>query len=154
MIESDRYEDNYPPTPTPRLTHWARVLYQAGILALAGGIALQVFLAGAGALVHPRYWIVHRTFGHYVEYLAIALFLVGVVGRLPWRFQGLNGLMIGLFFMQYVFLYVMPAIGAPLLRALHAVNALGMFWLAVTLRRWAKRWAHEPVRRPIQARAR
>lgn len=44
-----------------------------------------------------------------------------------------------LFVFQYLFLWVLPALGLPALRALHAVNALALFWLAERL---AKRVWH------------
>jgi len=37
----------------------------------------------------------------------------------------------------------MPAVGLPALRALHAVNALAMFWLAVYLTRRAWQLARQ-----------
>jgi len=42
--------------------------------------------------------------------------LVGLGTRLPWRVQGLGGLLYVLMLLQYVFLYLMPQAGLPLLR--------------------------------------
>lgn len=60
------------------------------------------------------------------------MLIVGVIGRLPSRLLALTGLLFMLFVLQYVFLYVLGNItGVPALRALHAVNALLLFWIAV-----------------------
>jgi uncharacterized membrane protein len=46
---------------------------------------------------------------------------------------GFSALTLVLFMLQYVFLWVMPSLGVPVLRALHAVNALALFWLTLYL---------------------
>lgn len=113
--------------------HWVRRLYllAAGLVGVA--IVVQVFLAGAAVLVDPAYWAAHRGMGNTIEFLALALVLIGLGTRLPWRVQGLGGLLYGLMLLQYVFLYLMPQIGLPLLRALHAANALALFSVTVVL---------------------
>ncbi len=68
-----------------------------------------------------------------IQLITYALLIIGVFSRLPWRMHGLNVLAILLFMMQYVFLWVLPQLGLPALRALHAVNALVLFWTAVYL---------------------
>jgi hypothetical protein len=97
------------------------------------GIILQVFFAGASLLVDGSYLITHRIFAHIVELVIFVLLLVGLPTRFSWRIQGLGLLLLLLMFLQYVFLYAVPNTGFPVLRALHAVNALAMFWLALIL---------------------
>lgn len=117
----------------PTWRHWVRRLYLlvAGLVGVV--IVGQVFFAGAAVLVDPTYWTAHRTLGNTIEFVALALVLIGLATRLPWRIQGLGGLLYVLMFLQYLFLYLMPQIGVPILRALHAVNALALFGVAVVL---------------------
>jgi hypothetical protein len=112
---------------------WVRRVYLlvAGLVGVA--IVGQVFFAGAAVLVDPAYWAAHRALGNTVELVALVLVLVGLGTRLPWRVQGLGGLLYVLMLLQYVFLYLMPQIGVPLLRALHAVNALALFSVTAVL---------------------
>lgn len=122
-----------------------RLFYWACAALLAMGVVAQVFLAGATLLAGGGfdYLDVHRSLAHLIELAAIVLMVAGLFTRLPWRVQGLGLLFFLLMFLQYVFLYVMPAVGLPALRALHAVNALAMFWLAVYLTRRAWQLARQ-----------
>ncbi len=103
-------------------------------------VVVQVFFAGAAVLVDPTYWGAHRAFGSTIEVGVIALLLIGLATRLPWRIQALGGTLYVLMFLQYVFLYLMPQIGIPVLRALHAVNALALFSFALVFA--LKVWHH------------
>ncbi|HEY1012989.1 MAG TPA: DUF6220 domain-containing protein [Herpetosiphonaceae bacterium] len=119
----------------------ARQLYLFGNILLAVGVIVQVFWAGAGALAGPANWAAHRSFAHIIEFLAMGLLLIGGVGLVRARIYGLSWLMYGLFTLQYVFLYAVPRLDLPiLLRSLHAVNALAIFWLALLISRQAWRW--------------
>lgn len=110
------------------------------------GIIAQVFLAGAGALVTPAYWANHELLGHLIGTIGITILIVGLFGRLPWRVHGFNVLIYVLYAMQYVFLWVLPDItGLPLLRALHAVNALALFGLSWYLFRHGRMLARQRV---------
>lgn len=120
--------------PVSTVVQWMR----AGYLLVAGlfvaGVVLQVFFAGAGVLVHPRYFALHSSFGHLLELLPLLLLLLSLLARLPWRLVGLNALIYVLFMLQYVFLYALGRVtGVPALRALHAVNALVLFWAGLYL---------------------
>ncbi len=117
----------------PAWQQWVRWFYLGAAVLLAVAIVGQVFFAGAAVLVSPTYWAAHRGMGNTIEFLALALVLVGLGTRLPWRVQGLGGLLYVLMLLQYVFLYLMPQAGLPLLRALHAVNALALFGVACML---------------------
>lgn len=117
-------------------------LILAGLFAV--GIVLQVFFAGLGVLVDPGYFGLHTTFAHLLEPLLLALLVLGVVGRVGWRVFGFNALLLVLFGMQYAFMY---GFQGPL-RALHVVNALALFWLALhlTRRSWRLIRAGQPVK--------
>ncbi len=114
-------------TVVPAWQQWIRWLYLGTAVLVGVAIVGQVFFAGAAVLVNPAYWAAHRGLGNTIEFLALVLVLAGLGTRLSWRVQGLGGLLYVLMLLQYVFLYLMPGIGLPLLRALHAVNALALF---------------------------
>lgn len=116
------------------IVHMSRIIYLLLAGLFAGGIAIQVFLAGAGVLVNPSYFGMHTTFGQILELFPILLLIVGLIARLPWPLLGLTALLFALFMLQYFFLYgVAPATGLVVLRAFHAVNALAMFWATLYL---------------------
>lgn len=122
-----------------------RVVYVIGAALLVLGVAMQVFLAGAALLVSGTYIDTHRTLAHLVELVSMVIIVVGFFTKFPARVQGLGVLFLLLMFMQYVFLYAVPALGIPVLRALHAANALLMFWaaLALTQRTWPLTFGRE-----------
>lgn len=117
----------------PAWQQCVRWLYLGTAVFVGVAIVGQVFFAGAAVLVNPAYWAAHRGLGNTIEFLALALVLVGLGTRLSWRVQGLGGLLYVLMLLQYVFLYLMPGIGLPMLRALHAVNALALFGVTCVL---------------------
>lgn len=123
----------------PGFARVARAVYLVCALLLVTGVTLQVFFAGAAMLVNGTFLELHRTAAHMVELVSMVTVVVGLFTRLPWRVQALGGLFLLLMFSQYIFLYAVPAFGIPSLRALHAVNGLAMFWvaLAMTQRTWA-----------------
>jgi hypothetical protein len=121
----------------PPLTWLARLAYMLGAALFAGCIVLQVFVAGLGALADPAYWGLHRAFGPIIGLIPLALLPVGLVGRLPWRLLGLTALLFPLFVLQFIFLYAPLGLGVMELRALHAVNALVLFWVGAHLTRRA-----------------
>jgi hypothetical protein len=117
-----------------------RGVYLALAVLFTVGVALQVFFAGAGVLVSPQYFAMHANLGHMLELLPLLLIIFGIAGRLSWRLVGLAALTLVLFMMQYMFLYGIGRLtGMPALRALHAVNALALFWLGLhqATRVWA-----------------
>ena len=133
------------------LVQTLRGLYVLLAALFTGGIVLQVFFAGAGVLVSPQYFALHTNVGHMIELLPMLLLIVGLVARLPWRLVGLSALGVVLFMMQYFFLYgIGPITGVAGLRALHAVNALALFWLALSLTQqsWALFRARSRISRP------
>jgi hypothetical protein len=96
-------------------------------------VMAQVFLAGLSIFVGPAGWPRHVEFGHYFGPLSLALLVLALVGRLLRRTVLLTLLLMLLYSLQYVFIEVPPQIGLPELSALHPVNALLIFWLALSL---------------------
>jgi mono/diheme cytochrome c family protein len=148
-----------PPSPTePQralpIARQARIVYSCLTWLFALGVVLQVFFAGLGALVDPSYFGWHTSFARVLELLILLMLVAGAVGRVGWGNFGLTMLIFILFVLQYTFIY--NAQGPA--RALHVVNALGLFWLTVHLgqRSWqlrrASRTASSTRKPPSQAR--
>lgn len=125
--------------PVHRYIHWLRTVYVLIAWLLVGCIVTQVFLAGLNVFLQPRYWALHIQFGHIVGLIVIVLLLLGVAARLPRRMHALALLMVLLIAFQYNARRLAALFGVPELAALHAVNALILFWCAATLSRWARR---------------
>jgi mercuric ion transport protein len=98
-------------------------------------VLLQVFLAGVSIFVSSSWWEVHKRFGESFGYLTILLLLLAIVGRAKRSVIWLTVLLVVLYGLQYTFIELPGRLGVPLLSALHPVNALIIFWLAVTLGR-------------------
>ncbi|GIV82055.1 MAG: hypothetical protein KatS3mg051_1807 [Anaerolineae bacterium] len=123
-----------------------RWLYLLLALLIAVGVVVQVFFAGAAVLADPALWGAHRAFSGVIAVAILALLPIGLFTGLPWRVQ-VGGLGLYLLFeLQYVFLHVMPQLGLPLLRGLHAVNALTLFGVALMLVWHAWRSLRRPTR--------
>lgn len=142
---------NQPSPPVPRSTSRSarlfyplRLLYLLLALVFALVIALQVFFAGLGVLVSPSYFAWHVQLGHLLSLPIFALFIVGLLSFIGWRGVLTPVLLFVLYGLQYAFL---EGLTGPL-RALHAVNALLLFWLATQLIRlaWHKVQTLKPSR--------
>ncbi len=103
----------------------------------AVGVTLQVFCIGMVFLAGQGGWLgLHRTVGHSIGFFAILALLSGLFARLPWRLlMGALGLFL-LHGLQYAFL---EASGGSFVRAFHAVDAVLLFWLAMSLAQQARR---------------
>lgn len=119
--------------PISGMARALRSVYLVCAALLTMGVIGQVFFAGAALLVNGTYLEMHRSLAHGIELLAMVTVVIGLFTRLPWRIQTLGVLFLLLMFAQYIFLYAVPALGIPVLRALHAINALAMFWVALNL---------------------
>lgn len=126
----------------PKLTSRTQQVYLLLTGLFAVGVVTQVFLAGLGVLVNPSYFAWHTTFAHLLEALMLGLLVLGMVGRVGWRTYGLSALVFALFMLQYAFMYEFEG---PV-RALHLVNALALFWLAVEIVR--RTWRLVSTTRP------
>lgn len=97
-------------------------------------ILLQVFLAGGGIFASASWWPMHATFGMSISLLPLAFLLLAWLGRLGARTLWLSGLA----FVLVVIQTFLISLGVPMLAALHPVNALVIFGLALwlTYRAW------------------
>ncbi len=104
----------------------------------AACIIVQVFLAGLSTALlgnEPARWSDHTSFGQMIGTLPILLVVFALIGRLPVVTIVLSVAIFFLYGLQYPF--AMADGGA--VAALHAVNALVMFWITVTIAQRAQR---------------
>ena len=107
----------------PRL----RPATRAAAWALVAAVALQVFFAGLAVTGDPTWWPVHAVFGHLVTYVALAAAVLAWLAGAPGRIRTMAWIAFGLVFAQSVFIHLPTA----WLRAIHPVNALAVFALAL-----------------------
>ncbi|MGH2493292.1 MAG: DUF6220 domain-containing protein [Ktedonobacteraceae bacterium] len=107
-----------------------------GLFALA--ILLQVFLAGGGIFAASSWWPMHKVFGMAISLLPLAFLVLAWIGQLGRRSLWLSGLAIVLVVLQSFLVTLSGTLGVPVLAALHPVNALVIFALALwlALRAW------------------
>jgi hypothetical protein len=95
-------------------------------------VVVQVFLAGLGVFAGAQNFSLHREFGYVFGWLTLVLLLLALGGRLGRRWIGLSALILVLFAFQSVFVALREV---PALAALHPVNALAIFGVALHLAR-------------------
>ena len=101
-------------------------------------IAVQVFLAGLSTRLlgnEPERWADHISFGQMIGTLPILLVIFALVGRLPVITIVLSVAIFFLYGLQYPFANTNTSAVA----ALHAVNALVMFWITTLIAQQAQR---------------
>jgi uncharacterized membrane protein len=114
----------------------ARLAHAALAWLFVAGICVQVFLAGLSIFSDSATWATHRSFGYTVMGLLVLLVVLSAVvarqprGRIGWTL---------LLLLDYVVQTILPNFrtSAPAISALHPVNALILFVLAVAVARWA-----------------
>ena len=117
-----------------RGSRWA---YLALAWVLVGCVVVQVFFAGLAIFVDPADWAWHTNFIHAFEFLPVLMLPLAFLGRLPSLLRWLTGLL----WVQIMFQYASANSGGTL-GALHPVNAMLFFWVAVTLALRAGRAVH------------
>ena len=100
-------------------------------------VIVQVFLAGLGVFAGAANWRTHARFGWEIGWLPLILILLALVGRLP----GTIGRWLALLFVVYAVQMMLPGFrrDTPVVAALHPVNALAIFGIALihARRAWA-----------------
>jgi mono/diheme cytochrome c family protein len=115
---------------------------------LVAMVFAQVFHAGSAVLVDPGNWSAHRNLGHMLALPIMAMGVLSIIGWMPIRFLLTSLGLFGLYFAQYIFLYLMPRIGWPALSALHPVNALVILLSALYAGRASWRLVNEQWQPP------
>ncbi|WP_424952700.1 DUF6220 domain-containing protein [Deinococcus sp.] len=108
-----------------------RVIYLGLCALLLVGILAQVFMAGLGVLVDPRYFALHQSFGHLFGPVIVLMLVYALSGRLPRQVVLATLGLLLLYGLQYVFLGL--GAGLSFLRPFHVVDALLLFWSAARL---------------------
>jgi len=124
------------PPARSRAREIARQAYVYGIWLLFASIIVQFFLAGLGVLDNPMFFSWHVTVGSVVGLLPLVLVTVGAFGRVPGPMLWLTAAVFGLVVLQSVLIvpYRSAATGwVRAIAALHAVNALLIFWTGLKL---------------------
>lgn len=96
-------------------------------------VVVQVFLAGLGVFAGAQNFNLHREFGYLFGWLTLLLLVLAIAGRLGRRWIGLSALLLVLFALQSVFVALREAL--PAAAALHPVNALAIFGVALHVAR-------------------
>ena len=115
----------------------ARQVFDIGAYVLVAAVVLQFFLAGLGVFADARLFFWHTTVNAIVIFFgSIILVLLGWYAGLDRRIVGMPGIIAGLVILQSLLLFpyhmaLPPAVRA--ISALHAVNALVIFGVAIGL---------------------
>lgn len=125
-------------SPDNRLStrvRWARGGYVvvAGLFVVC--VVIQVFIAGMAVFVDPANWSLHANFVHVFEFLPLVMLVGAFLGRLS---RGLKLLPVVLFVLIIVQYATALGFSDSVVAALHPVNALVIFGIAVmtTRRGW------------------
>jgi hypothetical protein len=108
-------------------------IYAVLLVIFVLGIAIQVFLAGAGIFQSAAWIEYHSTLGHTLPLIPLVLLILGLVGRQPRSVNWLTLLLFAITYFQPWFIYVAHGLQTPILAALHPVNALLIFTLPLYL---------------------
>jgi hypothetical protein len=119
----------------PTWRHFVQRAYLVGVLLFMLCVLCQVFLAGMSIFVSPSWWEVHQRFGESFGSLTVLLLLFAIAIRPQRSIIWLTILLVVLYSLQYLLIELPDRMGVPWLSALHPVNALMIFWVAVTLGR-------------------
>lgn len=120
----------------------ARITYRWLAWLFVACVLVQFFLAGLGVFAGAANFELHRTWGYTFGYLLIFMVIAGLVGRMPraaWAAP--IGVMV-LFALQSVFVALRT--GAPVIAALHPVNAVAIFAAAWWIARSSAAWQSIP----------
>ena len=126
---------------------WSRRALVASAVLLCAGLLGQTLTAGLAVFVGPGWWQRHRDVVHWFEWLTPLALVLALLGRAPRAVKVLAGLTIALLFLQYTTAGLRAVAGGQRWAALHAVNAVVLFWCSAELARQA--W--HALRRPITA---
>ncbi|WP_163528749.1 DUF6220 domain-containing protein [Halobacillus ihumii] len=99
-------------------------------------IVAQIFIAGLAIFDTPLHWGVHRFFVHFFDKLALLLFVMSFICKMPASIRWQSGAMVFLIYLMYFSANVSALVlwGA----ALHPVFAMTLFTLSVycTVQSW------------------
>lgn len=103
-----------------QITQALRIAVVAVAWLFTAGAVVQVFLAGLSVFDSASYWSDHVDFGRVLGFLAYALPILALAGRIGWRL-GIQALVVALL---YILQSALAFLDNGMLAAFHAVNAL------------------------------
>lgn len=106
------------------------------------GVFVQVFLAGLGIFAHPSNIKFHMFMGLALHGLSFGMLVLSVYSRQPVQTTRLNGALFLALFVQGALPHLRGIV--PAAAALHPMNAIVIFWIALLLARRARvfSWMH------------
>ena len=116
------------PATAPRSI--ARLTYRYATRAYVAMIGVQVLLAGMYVFAGPELLFLHKTFAHLFIATSLVIFLSAFAGRLQAPARRDAAVTVGLLTIQGLFVHALVI--SPFIAAFHPVNALLMFWWAVS----------------------
>ena len=128
----------------------ARRVYPWAIYVLAVAVVVQFLLAGLGIFTNAYFFFFHAVVNApIIFFLPLIAVLIGWLGRVPGRMLALTAAVAGLTVLQSIFLIPYHIDGAPpwlrAISALHVLNALFIFWVALQLVDRTRTWAARPA---------
>jgi len=125
------------------ITRLFRIIYLLGTWLFLAGALGQFFLAGLGVFAGLSNWGRHKEFGILLGMLALLLIILALIARLPGRMIGMTAGLFGLFIIQVLLLVPFKTRISHnvlhIINALHPVNGIALFLVALTLakRAWS-----------------
>ena len=115
---------------TTKIVYGARMAYLVVAWLFVVAVISQIFLAGLSLFASAANWKVHQEFGYGIGFLALLLMVLAFPGRIPRAI----GRWLALLLVVYAIQTVLPNLrrDAPWVAALHPLNALAVFWIALT----------------------
>ncbi|HEX7064030.1 MAG TPA: DUF6220 domain-containing protein [Bacillales bacterium] len=94
-------------------------------------VVVQVFLAGVATFSDAAYWGKHMTFAHLFELVPVVLFILSFIGHLRGGLRWWPLILLALIYVQYITANIGKIVSVDFIAALHPVNALVIFWIAM-----------------------
>ena len=134
-------------TRPPAYVRFARLAYALLASAFLACVVIQAFFAGVG--IFGADWSFHTSFVPFFELMLPPAFVLALAGRLP---LALKLSPVGLWFLVTVQYALANLDASDAVAALHPVNGLLIFWLALEGARRSWRIATGPVTKPTTVR--
>ena len=119
-----------------KIVYGARMAYLVAAWLFVVAVISQVFLAGLSLFASAANWGAHKEFGYSLGFLALLLVVLAFLGRIPRAI----GRWLALLLVVYTIQTILPNLrrDMPWVAALHPLNALAVFWIALTHARRAR----------------
>ncbi len=119
-----------------RVMYGSRVAYVVAAWLFVAAVVATVFVAGLSLFYQSALWLTHMGFGYSVGYLVPVLIVLALLARMPRAYVPLLALLIVLYVVQTILPVLRDSV--PIVAALHPVNAMLVFGVAVVHARRAR----------------